>query len=202
MDMKKLDNYCLGFSLIALVFLSSCDPFNPVEILNSTNNVLNPSVEEGTDLPANWYFSEGDSIAKNAGFWVNGDGFESSRSLKITQNTEEIEYIYWAQSRMGRPLNGKTVVFKAMVRASGLVGQGAALIVRGDHSDEPKGEGESLATSQGIAKIVGSHDWTEYEVILEGGMDKRTESVSVYLALLPETTGTVHFDNMSWGYLD
>ncbi|MEM7368798.1 MAG: hypothetical protein AAF587_09340 [Bacteroidota bacterium] len=201
--MKQIVTYGLQIVLAGtLMFIAACDPFTPIEILNAENNVLNPSVEEGSDLPSEWYFSEGDSIAKNAGFWVSGDGFESSRSLKITQNTEEIEYIYWAQTRMGRPLNGKTVVLKAMVRASGLEGQGATLIVRGDHSDEPKGEGESLATSQGIAKIIGSHDWTEYEVVLEEGMDKKTESVSVYLALLPETTGTVYFDQISLSYRD
>lgn len=202
--MKRVSHWMCWIGILAsLWFVSGCEEIlQPAEILNAENNILNPSVEEGTDVPSNWYYSEADSLITQQGLWAMNTGFESSRSLKISLSSESIEYVYWAQTRVARPRNGKTMILKAQVRADNIVGQGATLILRGDNSEEPKGEGESLATSQGSAKIVGSHDWTEYEVIIEGGMDKNTQSVSIYLAFLPETTGTVYFDEISLGYID
>ena len=199
--MQMIHTWIRGILLIAgLLAISSCEEIIPIEILNADNNILNPSVEEGTSLPTNWVYSEGDTVAVRDGLWVSGDGYDSNRSLKITLNSEEIEFIYWGQVRTARPLANKPLILKAMVKAVGLQGQGAALILRGDHTSIPKGESESLASSQEITKIIGSHDWTEYQVVLSEGMDRKTESVSVSLAMLPETTGTVFFDEISLSY--
>lgn len=51
-------------------------------------------------------------------------------------------------------------------------------------------------STQGEVPITGLKDWTEYRVTLNE-VPSRIESLTVYLLFLPNTTGTVYFDEVS-----
>ncbi|MEM7659088.1 MAG: hypothetical protein AAF399_23400, partial [Bacteroidota bacterium] len=124
------------------------------------------------------------------------------RSLMINREVYSIEHEFWSQTQVGRLPNNRELVLRAKIKTVGMAGQGVALVIRGDETEKPRGEGEFLITTQGTTEIITVADWTEYEIRLPEGEARNIRSVTAYISLLPETTGTVYFDEIKLGFVE
>ena len=82
---------------------------------------------------------------------------------------------------------------------SNLIGEGISIVIRGDNTVHPTGTAEQFVTTQGSSPISGTFDWTDYGVKL-ANVDASTQSLTVYLVYLQNTTGEVYFDDISLTY--
>lgn len=101
---------------------------------------------------------------------------------------------------MGQTLNtdiptGKSLTLRVRIKGQ-LEGDGVSIAIRGDDTSNISGVGEQFATTQGPSPISGTFNWTEYGLNLDT-IEPNIKSLTVYLIYLPNTTGTVYFDDVS-----
>jgi hypothetical protein len=151
---------------------------------------INGSFETGPD---GWKKAEGtDNLA-----WTAEAGRSPTKSLKITSSAKQEGILAWIYTYSGPiPADGN-IRLKVFCKTQALHGNGAALTVRADDTSAPEGQAELYATTQGLKSITGSRDWFEYMVFLPPHARKNIKSITIYLIMLPQTTGTVYFDDVS-----
>src|SRR6185436_3602573 len=91
--------------------------------------------------------------------------------------------------------HGKNITLKAKIKGN-LTGIGASIAIRGDIESPADGGAEQFATTQDQTPITGSSDWQDYSVTLVN-INSNIKTITVYLLLLPNTTGEVYFDDLS-----
>lgn len=87
---------------------------------------------------------------------------------------------------------GKTLTLRAKVRLDNVQGSGISLVLRGDTGVQ---KGALFATTQGQQLIRGTGDFTEYSVSMP--YTKAVDEVLIFLLILPKTTGTITFRDIS-----
>jgi hypothetical protein len=112
-----------------------------------------------------------------------------------TQISQSPDFAFWAQTINTDLPIGKSVTLKAKVKGK-MTGGGISLVIRGDNTSQPSGTGEQFVTTQGISPISGTFDWTDFSVKLPS-VDATTQSLTIYLVYLPNSTGEVYFDDIS-----
>ncbi|GAB3327698.1 hypothetical protein GCM10027299_28670 [Larkinella ripae] len=103
-------------------------------------------------------------------------------------------YCYWTY-RFTPPAAlrvGRSLTLTAKVRLEQVQGQGVSLVLRGDRNSQPS---VLFATTEGKTPVKGTADFAEYAVTLpySAGVDE----LFIYLILLPHTTGTATFTDVS-----
>lgn len=189
-----------GVPGLCLLAATACRPTVPPDDIFGNDLLGNTSVELGDSLPQYWTYSEGDSAVFTEDLWTSSQGSEGQRALKIQRTSEVLDHFTWRQTLVNRVQRNKALVLRVMIRTENLSDPGAALMIRADNTEEPKGPAEQLVSSQGFVDILGSQEWTAYSLHLPEGLDRGLESLSVYLVLLPEATGTVYFDEITLAY--
>ncbi|WP_157634565.1 hypothetical protein [Spirosoma panaciterrae] len=91
---------------------------------------------------------------------------------------------------------GDKLTLKAKIKTDNLAGQGVSLVIRGDQIVNGKSNMVFFTTSQGKTVINGTGAFKEYAVTLDS-YPGTADYISVYLIYLPQTTGTVYFDDVS-----
>jgi hypothetical protein len=150
----------------------------------------NGGFEAGLQAPDNWWTG-----GTEPGFtfrWLSTGAQEGRRAVSITREHETTGFAFWAQTLRASAFVNGPVTLRAWLRTE-LVGQGVSIAVRGDDTQRPAGSAESFATSQYVKDITGSNGWTEWTVTLSN-LPAGMQSLTIYLILLPNTTGTVDFD--------
>ncbi|MEO1448870.1 MAG: hypothetical protein AAFV07_05040 [Bacteroidota bacterium] len=201
MQLVRLDStyFFLG-GLIIWLFSNGCRPTVPPDEVFGNDLLGNVSVEEGDSLPNFWVYSEGDSTVMLDNLWTSEESFEGLRALKISRSGDVLAHYTWRQTLVNRIQRDRPLLLKVMIKTENLTEPGAALLIRGDNTDEPKGAAEQSASTQGKLDIMATQDWTEYSLRVPEGLGRGLESLSVYLVMLPETNGTVYFDQMTLEY--
>lgn len=179
----------LTLSLIALLF-SGCsknDPAPAIELLNNGN------VESGTSAPTSWFNRTPTSSIPVA--WSTDVASSPTHSLKISQTAviNTSDFTYWGQTYTGNMPTGKDVTLSVKIKGVNLTGPGVSIVIRADGDVTPQLQ---FVSTQNTTTISGTFDWTTYTLKLP----KLTSGVTyliVYLVYLPNTTGTVYFDNAS-----
>ncbi len=190
MKFPGLNSRILTFSFFAIFLLDSCDKedVHPGQLIN------NSDVETGSATPNSWWFSTGQE--KYTVSWTDTESFSPSKSLKISNQTlESTEFAFWAQTISTHLPTGKSVTLNLKVKGN-MTGTGISIVIRGDNTVQPEGAGEQFVTTQGTSPISGTFDWTDYSIKL-GNVEASTQSLTVYLVYLPDTTGEVYFDDIS-----
>ena len=166
------------------------DGLNPVQIL------VNTDVETGTLAPNSWGADPGTSGVYSLE-WTKDIAFSSTHSLKISaQNSTSPGFSYWYQAFQGEMPNGKDLILSAKIKGDNLTGQGVSIAIRGDNSIPATSNGSQFMTTQGATSIQGTFDWTTYSVKLTN-LSSDTKRLYVFLVYLPNTTGTVYFDDIT-----
>jgi hypothetical protein len=119
------------------------------------------------------------------------------QSLRISKEVSvDSTFGFWAQTIRADSLVGHDLTLTVWLLKDGLVGEGAAVALRGDDTVLPSGYAEVFATTQGQELIVGKGNWQAYSVVLPA-LPSEIQSLTVYLIHLPNTTGTVYFDDIT-----
>jgi hypothetical protein len=189
MKSLKLNSLFLTSLIFSIFLFGSCkkEDVQPGQLISNSN------VEVGSATPNNWWFFNGDG--KYNVIWTDTESFSPSKSLKIsTQTTESTEFAFWAQTINTDLPTGKSVTLRVKVKGN-MTGTGISLVIRGDDTSSPSGAAEQFMTTQGTSPISGTFDWTDYNIMLDK-VDASTQSLTVYLVYLPDTTGEVYFDDI------
>jgi hypothetical protein len=200
-----------GFSLVLCLALAlaACDS-------DPTGPTLEEEGPEGSGLAAGVLpeVSGSDAILVNgdmeieAGWWFYGpqgttQGYSTlearsgTRSVQLSHPvvTGAREFSFAGQYMRVQNPYGKKFTLTARMKLEGVTGQGVAIAIRGDTEAAPSGYGEAFATTQNKRTLVGTTDWMEVSVELDG-LEESIQSIAVYLILLSESSGTVYFDDV------
>ena len=157
-------------------------------------SLQNGSVEAGQGYPEHWW------AGGYPGFefsWSTDYSVSPSHSLEITEaGAAANAFGFWAQVIRADDYVAGKLTLSASIMLDGLAGQGIAIAVRADDTEQPNGYAEEFATTQGTVEIVGSAGWREYSVTL-GYVPPTAKSITVYLIYMPGTSGTVYFDDIT-----
>jgi hypothetical protein len=125
------------------------------------------------------------------------------RSLSLSHPTASGagEFSYAGQYTPVQDPSGEAFTLSVRMKLEDVTGQGVAIAIRGDTESTPSGYAEAFATTQYKRSLVGTTDWMEVSVEL-GGLADDIKSITVYLILLSETSGTVYFDDVEFSSSD
>ena len=131
-----------------------------------------------------------------AGTWTDEHVVSPGYALRTNHEGELVDggsFAYWRQtvSAPSYPL-GARLSLKGEIRLNGIDGTGVALTVRANTTDS---EAVLLFTTFNLLTITGSHDFTQY--MLDIDYPEGFDSITVFLILTGNTTGTVYFDDVT-----
>ena len=161
-------------------------------------NILeNGHVEQGSEKPSVWY-------AKIIGHnqyeisWATEQHCSPDHSIKIKLDTlrDSDSFSFWQQSvTLGIPAQ---IEFEltAHIKIEDVTGNGIAIAIRCDDELRPSGMAEAFYSTQGRFLLTGTEDWIEH-TITTADIPMDTKCITVYLIFLPQTTGTVYFDDIA-----
>ena len=132
--------------------------------------------------------------------WTDEDAFSGEYSVSITSDTLVDGFSFWGQSINENIQAGKKLLLRVNVKTVDVQGEGASIVIRGDNTPTPQGTAELFVSTQGDIFIGGTHNWKEYSVMLEDPIPSTIQSITVYMVLLPYTTGQIFFDDVTLTY--
>lgn len=177
---------------VIAVALFSCDKNDPDPGIDIT---LNGDMETGATYPIGWGFAPG-LVAGHSSYWSTDPVSSGSRSIGISASGPINSFCHWNQyyGNADKNFSGKSLTFSIKVRGIDLKGQGVSIAMR---ADAPSGN--EFVSTEGRQLILGSFDWTTYEVSIPVVPDDAT-GVYIFLIFLPNSTGSVYFDDASLRY--
>jgi hypothetical protein len=189
-------------AVMAGLLIGCSDDDNAVAPPTEVQILQNTDVESGDGLPTAWLLAGADTVA--GGFritWSTEEAVSLTHSLKVSREVLDTPepFAFWAQRISTDIPTGKRLTLTASIKVD-LAGPGAAIAIRGDDTDPPSGNAEAFATTQGCIALTGEDDWSEYSVTMSEVPDDIL-SITVYLILGANTTGTVYFDDITLTYL-
>lgn len=211
--MKKLLFGAIVFILV-ITLLSGCGKKEPY-VYKGVELLKNGDLEEedpGTNFPKGWdkggqagldenkkWIKASDEQLAQIKYIVDEEAGNNYIKIKTDITADENNFIYAYQAYEDNMPSGKQLKLTARVKTEGLTGEGAAIAISciGAGTD---GAASQFATTQGKIQITGTQDWTTYTVELTERVRSDIKIIVVYLLYLPETTGTVYFDDVSLIY--
>ena len=190
---KKIFMLMVTIFIIGLLF--SCQSLNRYP---DKEGVLlrNGSFENGFGRPVGWW----KMTSQNRAEWSKNQSYTAERSIAIKSFKAKDEFSFWAQTIKADSILGEKPILKVFIKTEDLIGKGAAIAIRCDKTITPKGNSEIFYSSEGKNRIIGNTDWVEYSIKLNAMITDDIKSVTIYLILLRETSGTVYFDEISLSY--
>jgi hypothetical protein len=150
--------------------------------------LVNTDMEAGATSPNDWWDMEQTGYTTE---WTTEEANSGSRSLKISAiELEATNFAFWTQSYVGAIPVGEDVVLSVKVKCKNISGEGVSIVIRGDTAN---GQGQFIST-EGRTPITGDFDWTTFDLRLDE-IQGDIKSIIVFLVFLPNTVGTVYFDD-------
>ncbi len=188
-------NKFLLLVVVALAF-SACQKDDDNSFPDSI--LQNASLETGTgNIPEGWWQNPGPN---NMG-WTDDEAYQGDRSILMNSTSNSPNFSFWAQTHNEDIDHGQMLNLSLYLKLDSIQGQGLSLVIRGDETPNPEGTAEYFFSTEGNTPIVGTHDWTEYNIATTSVIPESIQSITIYLILLPETTGTAYFDAVKLEYL-
>ena len=199
--MKSFNFYStisLALLFIAFFMYSSCsedDPdTDPVPIQMLRNPYMELWKNDDVLYWARWQY-DGDFEL----LWTDEAYTSPSHSIKISAASQtDTTYAGWAQAIMTGIPNGNDLTLQVKIKGVDLVGDGVAIAIRGDASVSDTVI--QFETSEGQDVINGTFDWTSYTVELKN-VEENVDRLLVFFIYMPNTTGSVYFDDATLTYL-
>lgn len=191
----------LTWIILASIFFLGCNkedddggtpgPTGPIELANTGLEDIN------NGLPVGWWSNPGPYEL----FTTDTTAFNGAYSAGLTSNDSTAQdFGFWAQTITDNIQVDKKLRLRVNIRAENVVGEGASIVIRGDNTLVPQGPAELFITTQDDLYIGGTHNWKEYRVALEDPITSDIQSITVYVILLPNTSGTIFFDDIILEY--
>lgn len=183
--MAYANRFCLLLGFVAILFGCYKDGVDPGQLLK------NADAEQGSLVPKEWKSFGGDHVFKVS----EEESVSPTKSLEISLDVADpVLSGYWYQHICEEVPFGKTLTLWVMVKGKDLEGEGINLFISSFVEGSTTGPKQKVQSID-KAPIVGTFDWTKYEVTLDK-LDEDVACVSVFLQFLPNTTGTVYFDDI------
>lgn len=165
-------------------------PSGPIELLN------NGFDRSDGGLPADWYAFDGPYSSA-----YGTDEALVGAAVSLTSNiSDSDEFAYWVQSTDENIQVNRTLKLSVDIKLENVEGEGVSIVIRGDDTPVPQDYAELFATTQGTIAITGTHHWKTYNVTLEEPITPDIQSITVYMVMLPNTSGTAYFDEVQLEY--
>ena len=211
----------LLFSLLLASFLLSCDQHENFPRPTTTTSGGSSSLPSTSNVipltTTDWRFVVGDVGNRTnpnnyqQTFRTSGEGTTSpigstglvglpakATSFTLGMGTSTLNdstsYCFWTNS-FSPPATlrvGRSLTLKAKVRLDHIQGKGVSLALRGDRKSQTS---VLFTTTDGQLPLTGTAGYTEYAVTLP--YSASVDTLVLYFVLLPRTTGTVTFTNVS-----
>jgi hypothetical protein len=169
---------------------------------NGQNIIRNDNVELGNDQPHYWrscIVGYNDYQIYRTVEYYCSPGHSLKISVDKVWHTDS--FAYWQQPIPYDTSFQNDFILTAHLKLKNVVGQGIACAVRGDNTRNPSGMAEAFYTTQYKIPIIGTEDWKDYNLIVTD-IPETIKCLTVYLLFLPQTTGTVYFDDITLKALD
>ncbi|MEL6867908.1 MAG: hypothetical protein AAFP19_26015 [Bacteroidota bacterium] len=161
--------------------------------------LANSNLEEGSGfLPSGWWNSPMNYSIE----WTDEEAASGERSIKLSSTQAgSVDFGFWAQTITENVIPGRKLDLAVLIKAEDIVGEGLSLAIRTDNTPLPDGMAEQFFSTQGIQQTInGTFDWQNFAVSLNSDLFEDTQSITVYLIMLPNTTGTAYFDDVRLNY--
>lgn len=199
--LQKLNLLLLFFA----VLLTNCkkDDAQP----SANKELLKDNYISGTDNSWKFRASSHYNIDENTKLYsgeVSKVSFTSSpNSLKISSNQtyegiDVVSGIWFQELHMPSIPKGANLLLKAKIKVENVEGEGVAISY---YALTNNGKTENdFQTTEGLVDITGTSDFKEYTLRISNYTEKfgPTEVITIGLHLLPQTKGTVYFDDISF----
>jgi hypothetical protein len=127
--------------------------------------------------------------------WSTTEAVSGTHSLSLRDAAGRTGFFsFWAQTITVSDPSRMTLELSVAIKVAELQGEGVAIAIRGDDASLRNGDAEAWATTRGSTLVRGTQDWTTYSVQL-GGLEAAIDQITVYLMYLPNSSGTVYFDD-------
>lgn len=163
-----------------------------------TEYVSNGNIEEGM---SSWAFRYDDANPTNPNQYTFGytNEFAASPKNSLKANCLQIKttnaFGYFVQQIATNNFKkGQKLTLKAKIKGVNLTGKGVSLALRGDKSGQVNSV--FFKSTQDSQSITGNFDFKEYTVSLDSYAGD-ADYILIFLVYLPETTGSVYFDDIS-----
>ena len=173
------------FILLGVCMVLSCEKEDPIP-----SQLLKNSDMESIDQI--WFNSGtgGTFVAE----LTTDESYSPTHSLKLSSpNSDPGNFWYFSRGYTGKIPIGEELTLTAKIKGVNLVGEGMAIAIRCDAADSTLLQFE---TSQDYEIINGTFNWTTYTVKLSNVISE-TAFIIVFLCILPNTTGTAYFDDVT-----
>lgn len=152
---------------------------------------------DNAGIPIDWWYRAGPYDL----FTTDTTAFNGNQSAGLTSSdSTSADFGYWAQSTSENIQSGRKLRLRVNIKTENVIGEGASIVIRGDDAPAPAGNAELFESTEGDIFIGGTHNWKEYRVTLERPISPSIQSITVFVVLLPYTTGTVFFDDVILEY--
>jgi hypothetical protein len=123
------------------------------------------------------------------------DTFHSpTHSLKISKTIpDSLNTAYYSQVYSGEIPAGRNLTLQVHVKCLNIEGDGASLLLLCNNANDSTLQ---FAGTEGDINITGTFDWTSYKLNIID-LKKEVRKIYVFLFYLPNTTGTIYFDDIT-----
>lgn len=167
---------------------------NIVDPADTDQLLRNSNIEEGFSTALYWISDQFPLPSANEYIfnWTTSEAFSGTHSLMIQLDSiaDSTAFASWYQSVRGSQPAGKNLILNSKIKTN-LTGNGISLVIRLDDSTGLL----AIASTQGNEVITGINDWHTREIILYD-IPQGVTTIYVFLMLLPNTSGTVCFDDV------
>lgn len=190
---------CTAFILSLFLLYFSCNNNDEKVIPEPIQILQNSDMESGNSEPQNWKIHSFPDGGQHDFVWTDQEYHSTTRSLMISSS---ISYdsigAGWMQILNHSIPHNQDVKLTVRIKAENLVGDGAAIIIRADNTNQQ--DMLKFVSTEGDIDITGTFDWKEYSIEMES-VPNDTNIIYVWLAFLPHTTGEVYFDDAELTYI-
>ena len=197
-------NFFILFSAILLVTFSCKNEDDDGGPITPDPEPSGPIVVNNTgfeDFPGGWPDGWWHRNEPYTVEWTDEESFSGTYSVTIQSDTLIDDFNFWGQTITENIQVGRKLRLRVNVKTVNVEGEGASIVIRGDTTPTPEGSAELFISTQGDVFIGGTHNWKEYSVELEDTIPASIRSITVYMVLLPYTTGQIYFDDIILEYI-
>jgi hypothetical protein len=193
-EIKSITIYMLLISQTGNVYFDDLS-LATTKAAEPSYKLQNTDFETGISYPENWWqgATNYNSFQIN---YVDNVSLSSSHSTKISSSGSNSNFAFWAQTILADQFVGKSAELKVNLKGQNISGDGIAIAIRGDDTQNPRSMAEIFSTTQGNQQISGTFDWQTYSVNIDA-IPENIKSITIYLIYLPNTSGTIYFDDVA-----
>ncbi|MEL7339803.1 MAG: hypothetical protein AAGM67_04895 [Bacteroidota bacterium] len=186
--MKKLSVFVACFSLL----LIACEP----EPIMEPDLLQNNDFEERQNDYPGWFINNLGGVVA-----ISDQESRSGDQSMILRSEDTGDNLIFVGQFINDFEKGKQIKLSAYLKLEEIEGEGLSIVVRGD-TDASGSPAEWFHTTEGKLDISGDHRWKEYTLTTDEVVPENINLLTVYVVLLPNSSGRAWVDDISLDYVE